>query len=124
VSLAEVVGNAEPALAGHAAADAGPALFEGPPAYVLEAVHEGYLLHWATSRAFEGMDDDLRLLAGDALYAQGLARLAEQGDLEAVGALADLITACSRAQAEGREADVDALWERSARRLAGRMLGR
>ena len=45
-------------------------------AFVLEAVREGYLLHYGEPRAFEGMDPDLRLLAGDALYALGLARLA------------------------------------------------
>ena len=38
------------------------------------------------------MDADLRLLAGDALYALGLSRLAEAGDLEAVAELADLIS--------------------------------
>ena len=49
-----------------------------------------------------GMDDDLRLLAGDALYALGLTRLAETGDLEAVAELADLISLCAQAQAESR----------------------
>ena len=33
------------------------------------------------------MEPDLRLLAGDALYALGLARLAERGDLDAVAEL-------------------------------------
>ena len=45
--------------------------------FVLEAVYEGYLLHYGEPRAFAGMDADLRLLAGDALYALGLSRLAE-----------------------------------------------
>ena len=39
--------------------------------FVLEAVYEGYLMHYGTPRAFAGMDEDLRLLAGDALYALG-----------------------------------------------------
>ena len=52
--------------------------------FVLEAVYEGYLMHYGEPRAFSGMDADLRLLAGDALYALGLSRLAETGDLEAV----------------------------------------
>ncbi len=69
---------------------------------MLEAVYEGYLMHYGEPRAFAGMDDDLRLLAGDALYALGLARLAERGDLEAVAELADLISLCARAHAEGR----------------------
>ena len=30
-------------------------------------------MHYGEPRAFTGMDDDLRLLAGDALYALGLA---------------------------------------------------
>ena len=60
---------------------------------MLEAVYEGYLMHYGEPRAFTGMDDDLRLLAGDALYALGLARLAESGDLEAVAVLSDLISA-------------------------------
>ena len=47
--------------------------------FVLEAVYEGYLLHYGEPRAFAGMDADLRLLAGDALYALGLPRLAERG---------------------------------------------
>ena len=66
---------------------------DGIRGFVLEAVYEGYLMHYGEPRAFTGMDDDLRLLAGDALYALGLARLAESGDLEAVAVLSDLISA-------------------------------
>ena len=69
---------------------------------MLEAVYEGYLLHYGEPRAFRGMDADLRLLAGDALYALGLSRLAENGDLEAVAELSDLISLTAQAQAEGR----------------------
>ena len=47
--------------------------------FVLEAVYEGYLMHYGEPRAFAGMDADLRLLAGDALYALGLSRLAATG---------------------------------------------
>ena len=54
---------------------------------MLEAVHEGYLMHYGEPRAYARMEDDLRLLAGDALYALGLSRLAEAGDLEAVAEL-------------------------------------
>ncbi len=67
---------------------------------MLEAVYEGYLMHYGTPRAFEGMDPDLRLLAGDALYALGLSRLAARGDLEAVAELSDLISLTARAHAE------------------------
>jgi hypothetical protein len=63
------------------------------------------------------MDADLRLLAGDALYAQALARLAERGDTEAVAELADLISLCAWAESAGRRDVVEALWDASARRL-------
>jgi hypothetical protein len=86
---------------------------------VLEAVYEAYLLHYGEPRAFVGMDADLRLLAGDALYAQGLARLAERGDTEAVSELADLISLCAWAESAGRRDVIDALWDASARRLLG-----
>jgi hypothetical protein len=68
-------------------------------------------MHHGEPRAFSGMDADLRLLAGDALYALGLARLAESGDLEAVAALSDLISATAQAHVEDRPADAEALWE-------------
>jgi hypothetical protein len=90
----------------------------GTRGFVLEAVYEGYLMHYGEPRAFIGMDDDLRLLAGDALYALGLSRLAEAGDLEAVAALSDLISRSAQAHAEGRPEDADALWESSAQSLA------
>ena len=112
--LGEVVAAADPALAPYAAPDPGPGRFEGVDGtrgFVLEAVYEGYLLHYGEPRAFRGMDADMRLLAGDALYALGLARLAESGDLEAVAILSDLISETARAQAENRPADADALWE-------------
>jgi hypothetical protein len=112
--LAEVVAAADPALAPYAVSDPGAGRFEqvdGIRGFVLEAVYEGYLMHYGEPRAFTGMDADLRLLAGDALYALGLARLAESGDLEAVGLLSDLISATAQAQAEGRPADAEALWE-------------
>jgi hypothetical protein len=120
-ALAEVVAAADPALAPHAVSDPGPARFDGVDGtrgFVLEAVYEGYLLHYGEPRAFTGMDRDMRLLAGDALYALGLARLAETGDLEAVAILSDLISATAQAQAEGRVDDAEALWEASAASLA------
>ena len=86
-------------------------------AFVLEAVREGYLLHYDEPRAFRGMDADLRLLAGDSLYALGLARLAEAGDLPAVAELADLISACAQAQSEGRREDARKLWDASVNAL-------
>jgi hypothetical protein len=121
--LAEVVAAADPALAPHAVGDPGTGRFEdvdGVRGFVLEAVYEGYLLHYGEPRAFTGMDRDMRLLAGDALYALGLARLAETGDLEAVAILSDLISATAQAQAEGRAADAEGLWDASSDRLRAR----
>jgi len=123
-ALAAVVAAVEPSLAANAKLDIGPDRFDSEGAdadrlFVLEAVYEGYLLHYAISRAFEGMDLDLRLLAGDALYALGLSRLAERGDLDAVAELSDLISLTARAQAEGRTEHAELLWEASAVALAG-----
>jgi hypothetical protein len=119
--LRQIVEAAGPALARHGVADPGPGRFElGDPVrtFVLEAVYEGYLMHYGTPRAFAGMDDDLRLLAGDSLYALGLERLAEAGDLEAVAELSDLISDSARAHAEGRPELAEARWRASAARLA------
>jgi hypothetical protein len=119
--LAEVAAAAGPALAPYAVPDPGPPRFGeelGERSFVLEAVYEGYLLHYGSSRLFDGMDGDLRLLAGDTLYALGLARLAERGDLAAVAELSELITRTAQAQAEGRAAEGEALWDASAAVLA------
>jgi hypothetical protein len=119
--LAEVAAAAGPALAPHAVPDPGPPRFGaalGERRFVLEAVYEGYLLHYGTPRLFEGMDGDLRLLAGDALYALGLERLADRGDLAAVAELSDLIARSAQAHAEGRGAEAEALWDASADLLA------
>ena len=94
-----------------------PRLDDPVRGFVLEAVREGYLLHYEEPRAFAGMDPDLRLLAGDSLYALGLARLAEAGDIEAVAELADLISACARAASEGGREGTRELWEGSAKAL-------
>lgn len=72
-------------------------------ALLIESIFEGYLLHYANGRILESPDQDLRLIAGDFLYAFGLARLAQIGDLEAVAELAELISLC--AQAHAVEAD-------------------
>lgn len=119
---AQVVAAADPAIAEHAVARLPPARFGGhlddpDRLFVLEAVHEGYLMHYGEPRIFAGMDPDLRLLAGDALYALGLSRLAELGDLEAVAELADLISLCARAHAEGEPERAERLWEASVQAL-------
>jgi hypothetical protein len=81
---------------------------------VVEAVHEGYLLHYGASRLFDTRDADLALLAGDRLYALGLARLAALGDLEAVAELADVISLCAQAHAQDDPALAEAVWEAGA----------
>src|SRR6201999_3642165 len=115
-ALAEVIAKTDPALREHGVADPQGALYDHldpDRAYVLEAVREGYELHYGEPRAFAGMEPDLRLLAGDALYAQGLARLAELGDLPAIAELADLISSCAHAHATGEADRVPGLWART-----------
>ena len=119
--LSEIAAAAGPSMAPYAVPEPAPPRFDGALGdrqFVLEAVYEGYLLHYGRPRLFEGMDPDLRLLAGDALYALGLARLAESGDLPAVAELSDLISRSAQAHAEGRAAAAEALWDASARALA------
>ena len=79
----------------------------------LELVREGHDLHYEN----HGTDPDLALLDGDRLYAAGLERLAAGGDLEAIAALADLISDCARAAAEDRPEAAGTAWEATARRL-------
>jgi hypothetical protein len=123
-ALRDVVASAGPALGAHALPEPGPDRFadlvaEPARLFVLEAVYEGYLMHYGVPRAFGDMDADLRLLAGDALYALGLSRLAEAGDLEAVAELSDLISGSARAHAEDRPERAEELWLESARALGG-----
>ena len=124
-ALAAVVAAAEPTLREHALRRLPPDRFGerfargATRGMVAEAIHEGWLMHYGRPRAFYGMDDDLRLLGGDALFALGLERLAAEGDLEAVTELADLISLTARAVAEGRSEWTEALWRATVERLAG-----
>jgi hypothetical protein len=118
IALTELADAVDPSLRPYAVDSPPPGRFDGDYAFVLEAVYEGFLLHYREPRAFAGMDSDLRLLAGDALYALGLERLAQAGDLAAVAELSNLISQCARAAAEGREDDADGLWTGTVRRLA------
>jgi hypothetical protein len=81
---------------------------------LVEAIREGYLLHYEEPRLIEGADGDLRLLAGDYLYALGLEKLAARGDLDAVRELADLISLSAQVHAENGDGSRDrlagALW--------------
>jgi hypothetical protein len=98
-------------------AAAGPHAAQATADYVLlfEAIREGYLLHYDSPRLLEGADPDLRLLAGDYLYALGLRRLAARGDMEAVRELSDLISLSAQLHAREerglkRAALLNALW--------------
>jgi hypothetical protein len=95
------------------AAAAGPrsAGHEADVAFVVEAIREGELLHYGAPRLFPAIEPDLALLAGDRLYALGLARLAALGDLDAVAELADIIALCAQARAEGRAELAEAVWQ-------------
>ncbi len=81
---------------------------------LLEMIHEGSLLHYGASRVLRDDDRDLCLLLGDQLYAMGLARLAEIGDLDAVAELADLISLLAQAQASGEDELAAAIWQAGA----------
>jgi hypothetical protein len=69
---------------------------QGEYAFVVEAVREGYELHYGEPRVVVSVDRDLELLAGDYLYALGLERLAALGDLDSVRELSDLISLAAR----------------------------
>ena len=84
----------------------------------VETIYEGYLLHYGRPRLFAPPDDDVALLLGDYLYAHGLVRIAATGELDAVAALAELISTCAGLRAEGEPGDGNA-WVVCARRLGG-----
>ncbi|MDX6548600.1 MAG: hypothetical protein QOG33_2150 [Gaiellales bacterium] len=75
----------------------------------VEMIREGYLLHGGRSRLFAHDDRDLALLTGDYLYAAGLVEICVTGDLAAVTALAELISACARDRGDG-VADDETRW--------------
>ena len=114
-----VVDPADPPELGELAAS-GPATAAAPAEYalVVEAVREGYLLHYEQPRLLAGHDPDLALLAGDYLYALGLDRLASLGDTRAVAILSDLISDCARLQAEDDVVPIPSLWRDAAEQIA------
>jgi hypothetical protein len=82
---------------------------------LVEAIYEGYLLHYGAPRVVRPAEADLGLLAGDRLYAIGLSRLVALEDAAAVAELADTITLTALAHAQGERALADAVWEAGAR---------
>ncbi|HEY7933013.1 MAG TPA: hypothetical protein VID48_04240 [Solirubrobacteraceae bacterium] len=81
---------------------------------LIEAIYEGYLLHYETARVTSVAEADLRLLAGDQLYALGLSRLVAMGDVRAVIELADVITLSALAQGAGERELAQAIWSAGA----------
>jgi hypothetical protein len=87
----------------------------------LETIYEGYLVHYGTPRLFEPPDPDTALLLGDYLYAHGLVRIADAGDVGAVADLSELISLCSQLRAEDAGGDGE-LWAATAALLGRGML--
>ena len=71
----------------------------------VETIYEGYLLHYGRPRIFAPPDGDVTLLLGDALLAHGLVRIAETGSIAAVGDVAELLSLCAQARADGLDGD-------------------
>lgn len=81
---------------------------------LLEMILEGYRLHYDEPVVVRPEDPDLALLLGDQLYALGLARLAELGDLDAVGELADVISLAAQAHSASDVELARAVWDAGA----------
>lgn len=77
---------------------------------IVEAVREGYLCHYGSSRILDAPDADLALLAGDLFYAIGISGLATFRDLESTAILSDLIRVAAELQAAGRPDLAEELW--------------
>jgi len=84
----------------------------------LETIYEGYLVHYGRPRLFAPADGETALLLGDYLYAHGLVRIAATGELDAVVALAELISTCAHLRAEQAAGDGEA-WVDAVRTLGG-----
>lgn len=84
----------------------------------LETIYEAYLVHYGRSRLFDPPDEGERVLLGDYLYAHGLVRIADVGGVDAVAAMAELISHCAALRAAGDDADGEA-WVVAARALGG-----
>ncbi len=76
-------------------------------AEVLKLIRSGAELHYPSGRDL-GND---ALLRGDERYAEGLVRLAELEDLDAVLELADAISLVAQAHLAGERDLADAVWE-------------
>jgi hypothetical protein len=82
---------------------------------LVEAIYEGYLLHYGRPRVLVAREADVGVLAGDRLYAIGLERVVALGDADAVAELADTITLSALAQGAGETELAEAIWDAGAR---------
>jgi hypothetical protein len=82
----------------------------------VETIYEGYLLHYGRPRLFDPADPDTALLLGDYLYAHGLVHVSRTGSVRAVHDLAELISLCAQARADGVDGDA-AAWAATSARL-------
>ena len=82
----------------------------------LETIYEAYLLHYGRPRLFAPRDRHTALLLGDYLYAHGLVRVAEHGEVDVVAELAALISVCAQLRADDSPGDGEA-WAATAGRL-------
>ncbi len=122
--MASLVAADGPATAGEHGPEPSAARRRGPRARGrargVRAAHRGDLRGLPAAlrlpaRRCDPPEADLGLLAGDRLYALGLARLVALGDTEAVAELADTITLSALAQAAGEPALAEAVWAAGAR---------
>ena len=100
--------------------------FHGANAYRLglEYIFEGYLLHYGRSRLLDHDDSDFSLLAGDYMYASGLATIATLNDLTCIDALADLVQLCAYVHCESLDRSLAMnAWAITTIRLARHALG-
>ena len=84
----------------------------------LETIYEAYLVHYGEPRLFAPGEESERVLLGDYLYAHGLVRVAKAGGVDAVAAMAELISRCASLRAAGEDGDGEA-WVAAARSLGG-----
>ena len=88
----------------------------------LETIYEAYLVHYGRPRLFASGEESERVLLGDYLYAHGLVRIAEAGGVDAVAAMAELISHCAALRATGDRGEGDA-WIHATRALGGNPSG-
>lgn len=104
-----------------------PDLLDHPDEHLrlgVEAIREGYLLHYGTPRTISADTPPAqRLLIGDFCYATGLVDVAATGDVEAVRILSELITdvaiASTRSDDGATEEAFSGHWDAALTNLGG-----